>query len=288
MGVFAKHQNQVGYGHTYDLWKNAKWSEIFTERDRNVGYGIWEDFVSFDSAVDPVASTVRYGSGGQRIYVDASSTIAPITGLIGGGIRIFNTADNEEAWIQWGGATGAPFCISDSAPHELILEFVFRVGADTDAHAIANTKAGWFMGLMEEGCAAADTISDGGDLASKDYIGFYRDEDDGDTLDIVYRLAGQTAVVHKADWITLTGNTWYKVGLRFDEIAKSITPYYGVGSGATAMIEDTANKITATDIASTTDYFPDAEEMNVIAGGKNAHDDDGYLELGFVGCLQWR
>ncbi|MFH1184663.1 MAG: hypothetical protein V1755_06440 [Chloroflexota bacterium] len=282
MGVFAKHQDQVGYGHTYDLWKNGKWSEIFIERDRNVGYGIWEDFVSFDSAVDAAAATVRYGSGGQRIYIDASSTVAPITGLIGGGVRLFNTADDEECWMQWGGITGAPFCISDSAPHELILEFVFKINAITDS------KSGWFMGLMQEGCAAADTIADAGTLADKDYLGFHRLEGDGDKLDIVYKLAGQTAVVHKADWMTLTADTWYKVGLRFNEIAKTITPYYGVGTGATAMIEDTANKITATDIASATDIFPDAEEMNVIVGGKNASADDAYLDLGFVGCLQWR
>jgi hypothetical protein len=286
MGVFAKHQDQVGYGHTYDLWKNSKWSEIFVDRDRNVGYGIWEDFLGFDSAVDAAAATVRYGTGGQRIYVDASSTIAPITGLIGGGVRLFNTADNEECWMQWGGLTGAPFCISDSAPHELVLEFVFRISDIT-------TPADWFFGLMEEGRAAADTMADDtGILADKDYIGFQRVQADLDALNIVYKLSGQTAIIHAEDWLTLVANTWYKVGLRFDEISKSITPWYGSGDGqTTVMVEDTANKITALDIAdgaAGTDYFPDGEEMNIIAGGKDADAGDAYLDLGFVGCLQWR
>ena len=271
MSTYVKHQDQVKTGRTEDLWRLFPWSEIVTDRDRNRGISIVEDFVSFDSAVDAAAATVRYGSGGQRIYVDASSTIAPVTGLLGGGLRIFATAVDEEAWIQWGGATGAPFSISDAIARDLALEVAFRCNVvDDDAF-------GFFIGLMEEGCAAADTIADAGTMASKDFVGFFRPEGDGDSLDWVYRKNGAAMQTKKAKILTLAANTWYKIGFRFSPSGLSVTPWHGIGTGATPMTEDKTNKITTANIAAV--LFPDAQTMNLIAGLKCESAEDAYIDL---------
>ncbi|MHC4716142.1 MAG: hypothetical protein ACYS5V_04175 [Planctomycetota bacterium] len=283
--LIPRHQEQVGVGHTYDLWRGFPRDEIFTFKDRNVGYGIQDHFTSFNMA--PTAddsTTAQFGSNGAQIYKDASSTCAMLTGTIGGGLRLFNTADNEEVWMQYGGLTGAPFVLSDAAAtmRELVFECAFRVSVTTI------TKAGWFIGLGEEGLGATNTIADAGTLADKDLFGLFKPEGNTTGVDLVYNLSGGGGVVeHAADWQTIVAATWYKFGFRYHVDTGVITPWFGVGTGATAMIEYTANNITATDIASAgTDKFPDAEEMSPLFGAKNAHADDFSLDLLFVECAQ--
>ena len=195
MDLLNKHEEQQGNGLSYELWKNFPVVESLALRDLNVGYGVYPDLVSFNTT-----------SGGAATYTDSSSTIAQLTeaqGGVGGGIRVFNTADNEEASIQWCGGAGSPFRISNVAgeERELVFECRFRTDVITDA------KAGFFIGLAEEGLAAANTITDAGALADKDAIGFHRLEGDGDTLDFVYQKAGQTAQTVKADWKTIAAST---------------------------------------------------------------------------------
>lgn len=287
MEIFAKHEDQLGIGLSYPLWKNFPMLESLIFRDHNVGYGIYPNLASFDSAVDAGAATVRYGSDGARIYVDAGCAVHQLPGAnggIGGGIRMSTTAvDNVEAWIQWCGANGSPFIISDTAAEmrDLVFEACFRI--DT----VADAKCGFFIGLMESGCAAADTITDAGAMADKDFIGFWRREGDGDKLDIVYQKSGQTMVTHKADWKTIAADTWYHVGLRWDAGAKTITPWFGTGDRSTTkMAADTTNKILASDISSTTDYFPDSEALAPIVGLKNATNVQYNLDLRLLACAQ--
>ena len=283
MDLFNFHEDQERRGLSYNLWRNFPVAQVLMLRDLNAGVGVYPNLASFDSSVDAAAATVRYGSDGARIYVDASSTIKQLTKAQGGqagGIRIFNTADNEEAWIQWGGDAGSPFCISDLAAEaaELVFEMAFRTDTITDS------KAGFFLGLMEEGCAAANTITDAGALADKDYIGFHRLEGDGDTLELAYKKNGQTAQTVKTDWKTIAVNTWYHVGFRYNPINKTVRAYFGTGDRATRMRADDTNIITAANIEANT--FPDGEGLAPIAGGKNASADDHNLDLRLVACGQ--
>lgn len=274
-----KHENQAGRGLTGELWKGFPSAEIFTFRDRSVGYGVMPELEAFDSAVDAAVATVRYAPG-ARIYVDASSTIKQIPDYPGGGIRLFNTADNEECWIQWGGDVGAPFVISDSSGRDLIAEWAFRLNTITD------DKAGFFIGLAEAGLAAADTISDAGAMADKDFIGFLRSEGDGDAIDFVYNKAGAGGMTTvKADWQTIAADTWYHVGLRFSANGRSVVPYFGTGDRSTTkMAADTDNKVSSTDIAAAT--FPDGEALAPLLGGKNASADDAYMDIRLMGIGQ--
>jgi len=286
MDHIHKISDQVGRGLTYNLWKNFPLHEAVLFRDLNVGYGIYPDLVNFDSAVDAAAATVRYANG-ARISVDTSCTIAQLTGAQGGhggGIRLSTTTtDNVEAWIQWGGASGSPFRISNTAgaAKDLVFEFAFRTSTVTDS------KAGFFIGLMEEGCAAENTITDAGALADKDYFGIHRLEGDGDAIDIVYKKAGQTAVVHKADWQTIAANTWYHVGFRYDAKSRSITPWFGTGNRSTTpMAADLTNRLVATDISSATDIFPNGEGLAPIIGIKNATNETATLDVRLLCCGQ--
>lgn len=280
MDLFRKHQDQQGRGLTYDLWKNFPLMEIMALRDLNVGYGVFPNLASFDSAVDAAAGTVRYGSDGARTYEDADSYIKQLK-EVGGGLRIFNTTNNEEAWIQWGGDNGAPFRISDAAgeARELVFEAAIRF------NTVADDKGGFFIGLGEEGLAAADTIVDAGTLADKDLIGFFRAEGDGDAIDIVYRKAGQALQTVKADWKTIAADTWYHVGFRYHQKNRTVKFWFGTGDRSTTIMDvDTDNTITAADIAAAT--FPDAELLAPLAGGKSASADDTYMDVRLLACGQ--
>ena len=286
MTVHHKHQDQMGAGLTQDLWKNFPKDEILTFRDLNSGFGVYPNLASFDVAVDAAAATVLYGSDGARGYIDSSSTIAQLThaeGGVTGGIRLFATADNEETWMQWGGALGSPFVISDTAAElrDMVFEVAFRVANITTA------KYGFFTGLMEEGSASADTIADDGTLADKDYFGFFKPEGNTSGIDIVYRKSGQTAVEHVGDWKTIAANTWYHMGFKWDSLAKTITPWFGTGDRSTTiMAMDRTNRVIGSDISDTTDIFPDSEGMAPIVGLKNAHADDAYLDIRLLACGQ--
>ena len=272
MDLLNKHEEQQGNGLSYELWKNFPVVESLALRDLNVGYGVYPDLVSFNTT-----------SGGAATYTDSSSTIAQLTeaqGGVGGGIRVFNTADNEEASIQWCGGAGSPFRISNVAgeERELVFECRFRTDVITDA------KAGFFIGLAEEGLAAANTITDAGALADKDAIGFHRLEGDGATLDFVYQKAGQTAQTVKADWKTIAASTWYHVGLRYNATNKTVRAYFGTGDRTTAMRADDTNIVTSANIDAAT--FPNSEGLAPLVSCKNAHADDHNLDIGLIACGQ--
>ena len=262
MDHLMKHLDQLGAGNNYDMWNQFPLTEIFGG-DRNAGYGIRERFTNFGS-IDPgiAGDTAFKAHQGYSAYVDTTTAAGSIKQLTaaGGGIRITaGTTANHETWLQAGGTSGAPFVISDAAPKTLVFEWAIRFAS------IANSKAAWFTGLGEEGLAAADTMADTtGVLASKDYVGFVRNLADGDALDFVYRLAGQTAVVKAADILTLEADTWYRIGFKFQTAPGAIRVVPWVND-----IRDAANSITAAEIAvATGEAFPDAQPMSPLFGGK--------------------
>lgn len=283
MDGLNKHEDQLGRGLTYDLWKNFPMREILIDKDYNEGIG-----VMLDPAAPPKnasSAAVVACHGGWLAYADAAEYIR---GLIetegnGGGCRMFTTTDNTAAEIQAGGG-GEPFIISDTAADckELILEVAFR------AANITVTKAGWFIGLASD-CIGGDAIADAGTLAAADsFVGLMKAEGGTTELNLVYQLGGQTMVTHKAAWKTLAAATWYHFGLRYNPSSRIITPWWGTGVRATTkMAPDTSNIITAADIASAgADKFPDGSGLTPVAVIKAAHADDFYLDIRQFACAQ--
>jgi len=270
-----------GRGFSTDLWYGFDVDSIFIDRDENVGFGIHPNFACFDRAVDAAAPTVFYGPDGARGYADSTSaSIAQIAALMGGAVRLATGATQyQEAWLQWGGATGSPFVISDTDAVNLDLRLEMAVRVSNSAFA----NQALFVGLAEEGSAAADFITDLGAMADKDFIGWFLSGDNG--LDFVYRKAGQAMQTHAASWKTLAIDTWYHFGLEWDTDTDTVTPWYGTGDRSTTpMAQDKTSIITSTTVATAT--FPDGSYMSPIIGTKGLGTANVQIDCRLLGVAQ--
>ena len=136
-----------------------------------------------------------------------------------------------------------------------------------------------FLGLAEEGSAAADFITDADAMADKDFIGFKILADALTTLKFVYKKAGQTEQVVFSYGTAIAVDTWYKVGFIYDPsatAAKKITAYVD-------NVEQTTY-VTSTNLAAAT--FPLGEEMSPIFGVKNSAATAKKLKLDWYALLQ--
>lgn len=221
-----------------------------------------DDFMSFHGLL---TSTAGDYEGGYKSYEDANNTISQVADKKGGVIKLAGHAtDNNESWLQSGGSSGVLGAISDTAAdsHLTACECRFQVSS------VADDVAALFLGLAEEGLAAANTKADNtGVMADKDYIGFDTVHTNSGTagtnavMNFVYRKSGQTAQTPIAGLQTLEANTWYKMGFLFDpraQASKRISVYLDNVEQPTY--------VTAANIAAAT--FPDGEELAFLAGLK--------------------
>jgi len=233
------------------------WTLMAGPAGQRAGFFIGDDFTGFGEA----AANVYVGEAGMYTsYEDTGADITPMATETGGVIQFSTTAatDNDEAWLCPGEATSVLGAISDTADADKLTIFETRVRFP------AITAQNVFFGLSEEGCAAADTKDDDGDLAAaKDLIGFDVNEDDPDAVAFVYQLASGGLVTPIAITQTLVADTWYKFGFVYDPKAESA---YRI----TVYVDNVANGtyVTGTNIAAAT--FPDGEELNFLAGIKES------------------
>ncbi|MCU0962870.1 MAG: hypothetical protein MUF48_22470 [Pirellulaceae bacterium] len=278
MDLLNKHEEQVGRGLAYPLWKNFPFNEVFIQKDTNVGYGWMMNPMNLPNC--PVNTTTVGDYNGFRCYTDSAEYIRPTLASEYDGppaLRLFATTDNQEAWAQ--ACNGAePFVISDTAAEcrDLVFEVCFR------AVNITVTKGGFFIGLMEAGTAAENTIADAGTLADKDMIGLFKPEGNTSGIDFVYNKAGAGGVTtHVDDFATIAALTWYRFGFRFNAATRIITPWWGTGDNTTTAFKPKTTTATgiiaATSIAAAT--FPDSEYLAPLVGVKNAHADDYYIDI---------
>ena len=286
MDFFNKHEEQLGRGLTYDLWKNFPVGEIFTQKDANVGLGCMLDPANAPYAK---ASTSDIASRGARCFTDATATIGglPHANYDGGhGMRLFTSADNEAAESQWCGA-GEPFVISDTAAdaREFIMEFTFRV---VYGSAVAAEDFGLFMGLAGvhamDGDFLVDNVADENAIADIDLIGFFIDHPAVLDLDIIYQITGTATTVHEAAWKTLALSTWYTIGLRYRPVNNKLDIYWGTGDRSTTKLAIDDNPILAADIAAAD--FPDGQGLAPIFVIKGGHADDAILDIRNMACAQ--
>ena len=165
-------------------------------------------------------------------------------------------ADNDESYLVGGGNTGAVGSIASSGGKLLAFEASIRKSS-VDNDAIA-----FFCGLAAPGSAVAATLTDDDALlADISAIGFRVLQDDGDSLDVVYRKSGQAIQNVKDALQAVAADTYYKLGILFDPDAtasKKVTFYVdGV---------DTGYYITGTQLAAAT--FPDGVGLNFLIGSK--------------------
>jgi len=256
--LFTNHVGKSTSGLSPRLWSRVTGTVMASDGDKRLVLA-GDDFGSFFGTV---ASKVGDYSGGYKSYEETGGTITQRPTYKGGVIAITSDGtDNDDMALAAGGATGVLGAISDTAAdaHLTAFECRFSVSAVTD------DMGALFVGLTEEGLAAAASMTDNtGVMADKDYIGFCTVHTNGGTtgtnaiLKAQYKKSGQTAQTPIAALQTLVADTWYKVGFVYDPAAppaKRITFYLNNAEQATY--------VTATNIAAAT--FPDAEELTFSA-----------------------
>lgn len=276
--LFTLHRGQgSGRGLSPRLWSRVN-SQIVNPDGMDGAVFAGDDFTSFGGSV---TSNVGTYSGGYKSYEDTGGSIAQLAAgptadpwCRGGVIQLAtDTTDNDEVWLQSGYSTGTLGAISagdgtagtvegPETKKLTIFEARFRLTQ------IGNTY-NFFIGLAEEGLAAADTIADDPStnyIADKDHIGFLVNEGNGDNLMFVYNKAGARATNQTTIAISalsaLVADTWYKVGFVYD-------PKADTSERLKVYLDNVENgtRLTAANI--TADTFPSGEELAFLCGIKN-------------------
>ena len=234
----------------------AIWNRVEQALRGNLGGIILEDnFLSFNGSVTSNVGTYSSQAGGWLSYEDTGSTVATIETEVGGVLKITtDTTDNDEIWLQPGGAKQVIGKITSGDSGLLAYEIRVRPNQIVTQNA--------FFGLSEETLAAADTVSDAGAFASKDMIGFNLAEAASSTMTFAYRTAGQALTTPITALKTVVAATWYKFGFLYDAQAPTSKRIRVFVDGV-----EQSTYVTATNIAATA--FPTGEELNLLMGLKN-------------------
>lgn len=217
-------------------------------------YGAADDFLSFNGTVSANVGTYSSQGGGYRSYEDTGNSISTIATEVGGVLRITTDGtDNDESWLCAGGATNVQGKVSSTGGRMLAFEARIRLG-----QAVTQNM---FIGLTEEGCAAADFITDAGAMGDKDLLGFWILEGASTSLRFGYRKQG-SALQALATAATISASTWYKVGFLYSpsEVESKRIKFF------LDNVEQ-STYVTQTQLAAS--LFPSGEELNFLAGVKN-------------------
>lgn len=267
------HQGKSGgRGLSPRLWAQAARQALSPDGDSNA-YWLASDFSAFNGSVTTNVGTYSADGGGFRSYEDTGNSITQLATEVGGVIRITtDTTDNDESWLQPGSATSV-FGKVQSGSSGRLLVFEARVRFSQVA------SGNYFVGMSEEGLAAADTITDGGALASKDMLGFWILEGAPTSLIFGYRKAGAAAQTVFTFGTAIAASTWYKLGFVFDPSEPSSKRIKAFVDN----IEQTTY-VTGTNIAAST--FPDGEELQPLFGVKNGTTTAVALDVDWFAALQ--
>ena len=168
------------------------------------GYFFQDDFIN----APDLATNVAQGAaqvGKYTTFLSDGSVIGNVAEA-GGAVFLDSSASNESAILRCGGAA---FNLATGSKK---LWFEARVKFGT----IANDQNGVFLGLYEDVAMSATVpLAADGTLAAEVAVGFYKFEEDGDGLDLVHS-DGSTATTLKADATTLEADTYYKLGMVFE------------------------------------------------------------------------
>jgi len=237
------------------IWKGLP---PMIERDPTVGLYACETFTTF-GLTTPVATNVAYYSGTAgpyKSYEDDTCAITQDPTALGTMKMSIVATDNKEAWLQSNSGVGVLGKItSGTSGRKQLFETRIALGQIVTQN--------FFVGLMEEGCAAHDLVSDAGGLPDKDYIGFWVAEAASSVLYFAYKKAGQTAQTVLTPFQTLAVDTYYNVGWVFDPDAPAAERLRIYLNGAKQ-----SSFVTSANIAAAT--FPSGEEMAFTIGGKTS------------------
>lgn len=272
--LYTIHKGQVGgRGLSPRIWADATGMALSPDGYSNA-FAFSDDFVNFGGAAPSISGTTSGTTDGYGYYVDTATSACSITSQVGRGgtIKIATGAtDNHEAWMTTGGNTGTLGSIDASDLKLTAFEARVKFSDVTSMNA--------FVGLAEEGLAAADTVSNAGVMADKDYIGFSIQESDSDAVDFVYRKAGSSEVVALTFATSLVADQWYKFGFLVDPKAQP-------SKRIRIFIDNVEQATTVSQTSMEASTFPSGEELAVLAGVKNGAAAVRSMEIDWLSFLQ--
>lgn len=188
---------------------NAIWADcpVLDIIDGSVdGVFLFDDFLNGPRVAAGAENQYAGYGGGYRGFADTGGSAAE-GGEIGGTIVLSSDGDNEGASFR---TACTPFQIARGQG-----KFWFEARIKTSD--ISDTKHGIFVGLMADNVLTATSpITALGAIADVNIVGFHRLEGDGDFMDTVYKADGVAQVTLQADAVSLTANTYVKVGMVFN------------------------------------------------------------------------
>ena len=219
------------------LWRDAPIDEVV--RGYKDGVYFADDFTQGGPILATAASAV--GVVGEYRGFTSDGGVIGDAGLYGGALELYADGDNEGASCQ---SAVAPFQIA-LTKGDLWFEARVKVAAIVDA------KKGFLLGLgAASALAAAVPITAAGALANINFVGFQNVEDDGKTVDVLYKADGVNAVVLAEALITLAADTWIKLGLRYRTKTGKLSYFVnGVEQSATYSLITTAGNPFPNDVA---------------------------------------
>lgn len=250
---------------------NRIWADCPLE---NIRQGIGGFMIEEFFTNSPVyASTVS--QAGWYPVLDTSCTLRGDATTIGGGLKFTtNGSDNDFGYLTSGGNVNGSFSIvpKGSGGKKLWYEARVKFGAISELAS--------FIGLSEEGLAAAATLTDDtGAIADKDYVGFRVLIADGDGLDAAYRISGGSEVVAKEEAQVLVADTWYKLGMVWD-------PDKGASGTLTFYINGTSVGSVAGSVITAGTAFPSSEELALLFAFKAGEASAKTAAIDWVRCAQ--
>ncbi len=232
--------NNDGIGPSDIIWGRFK-KHFGTRQSRSFEHDFTSEATSF-------ASAAGGGQGGILTYQDTGVTILGSATLDNGLEIAGNDADNDEGNI---GSSGNIAIISDAAADKALMGFEISVSKAS----IGNNGLAFFAGLIETGKVAANALTDDhGVLPNADYVGFNSLQDDGDSLDVVYRKTDGAAQAVETNCHTMVADTFMKLGMIYDPQNSQDRKMQFFVDGV-----DIGSYVTASDIAAAT--FPDGEAL---------------------------
>lgn len=231
------------------IWADCPVTKLLTEPA--YGYYVWDDFKNsvVGMAFEDTDKLIVYGDINWWTISegDALGDIAIQADDEGWLMLDQDGTDDDTTSIVAGGPSLEPIRLPLKGERKRFW-FEARVKVST----ITDTDLAWFVGLIE-----SIPVSEGVPLgaaptapADYDYLGFFVAEADGNDLTIIYNEATSGTAQSDTGEITLTADTYVRIGFRLDVDSDKIHVYAdGVDLGADAEIDiTTANFPSNTDV----------------------------------------
>ena len=264
MSIRVRHKSDTAGRGLSGFWADCPVDSL--QSNNNLGYFFQDDFLNLSQHISD-QDTQTYSS-----YIDTGVTLKQLATEVGGVLQVAgNDADNDEGSLTTGGNAAGMVKIATSSGSSTKLWFEARLKNVT---SVAANRLAFFIGLAEEGLAAANTlVDDTGAVADKDYVGFRVLHADGDGLDAVYNTSGGGGeTVHKESASTLVADTYVKVGLYYDG-----TKVYFYVDGSV---------VDADGVAYSATNVPDGEELALLLATKVGAASETKLNLDWWACAQ--